>query len=226
MPQKKRRAGAGKPKRPAKAAPTKAVSGKAAQPKAAPAMSRAMRARVRRQRAIRLGAIAIAVLVVSALVWRFVSNRQAEAEVRAELEAAGCTVDTRSDSDRGAGRNHREGVRYQIDPPAGGDHSPSPMPPGRYSADEAPDDRVVHSMEHGYVVIWHRADLASEDLDAIIELQGEYDRDALLVERPAMTVPVAVTAWHRRALCRDVTSEALASFITEYRNKGPEKVEH
>ena len=228
MAKNKRRAAAVKKagaKKQAPAAPS-ARAARPPRPHAAPAMSTAARRRRNRQRLIRAGIIAAVVAVVGAIAANVVSERQSESEARSVLTAAGCELNEDFDDDAGSGRNHREGVTYEVDPPAGGDHSPSPMPAGTYAADDAPDDRVVHSMEHGYVVIWHRGDLPDEDMDAIDEVVTEHGKDVLLVERPTLEVPVAATAWHRRALCDEVDADALEAFVVQYRNKGPEKVAH
>ena len=43
---------------------------------------------------------------------------------------------------------------YPSTPPASGPHNPSPLDAGVYS--QAPDVyRVIHSMEHGAVIIWY-----------------------------------------------------------------------
>src|SRR5688572_9974730 len=91
---------------------------------------RARQRRNRRQRIIRVVAIAAVVAIVGALALTLLGSSD-DSESVALIEQAGCQVDSESDDDAGTGRNHREGVTYEVDPPAGGDHSPSPLPPGR-----------------------------------------------------------------------------------------------
>ena len=124
--------------------------------------------------------------------------------------------------------NHVTGnVQYEVDPPSGGNHNPSAAPPGVFTSEtRPPDSQIVHSLEHGYIAIWHRPDMAPAQLDELRSLVGRHSRDVLLVPSPTLSVPVAATAWHRRLLCSRVEIEPLERFVTEYRNKGPEKVEH
>jgi hypothetical protein len=116
---------------------------------------------------------------------------------------------------------------YHVIPPAGGDHNPSPAGAGFYTSDNDPGDpHVVHSLEHGYVVIWYGPGLSSADLDQLRSLDDQYSVDVLAVPEAHMAVPVAATAWHHRLLCGQVEPATLARFVTAYRNKGPERVPH
>ena len=186
----------------------------------------ARRRKAVRNRALVLGGIVGLVALIAVTV---TNSRRSNARVVERLEASGaCNYDTRTDSDAGAGRNHITGnVTYEVDPPSGGNHNPSAAPPGVFTAEtRPPDSQIVHSLEHGYVVIWHRPDIAPAQLDELRALAARYDRDVLLVPRESLSEPVAATAWHRRLLCSRTDIGALERFVTEYRNKGPEKVEH
>lgn len=186
----------------------------------------ARRRKATRNRALIAGGL---VAVLALLTITIVNSRRSNERVINELEDSGaCEYDTRTDSDRGAGNNHVPGdVTYEVDPPSGGNHNPSAAPAGIFTLeDKPPDGQIVHSLEHGYVVIWHRPDLDAGAMGQLRDLTREYARDVLLVPRPSLTQPVAATAWHRRLLCERVDTESLERFITAYRNEGPEKVPH
>ena len=186
----------------------------------------ARRRKATRNRALMAGAL---LGVIALLVVTVTNSRRSNQRIVSALESSGaCKYDTRTDSDRGAGNNHVTGdVTYQVNPPSGGNHNPSPSPPGIFTTDNTPPDaQIVHSLEHGYVAIWYRPDIAPPDLDRLKEVTNRYPRDILLVPRPSLEQPVAATAWHRRLLCQRPDVEALDRFVREYRNKGPEKVEH
>ena len=143
--------------------------------------------------------------------------------LRASLERGGCTVDSRSDP----GRTHEPLVRYTVDPPAGGDHDPVPAPAGFYDAADVPTDgHLVHSLEHGFVVVWYRpAALAPATLDALRALAADR-RWVLVAPRPSMAPALAATAWHRRLLCPDGATGAggpIDTFVSAFRDKGPER---
>jgi hypothetical protein len=186
----------------------------------------ARRRKATRTRAlISLAAVAILVLLVTTIM----ASRRSNDRAVAKLEASGsCKYDTKTDSDNGAGNNHVTGdVKYDTNPPSGGNHNPTPAPAGIFTAENTPpDSQLVHSLEHGYVVIWYRPDLPSTQLDDLRSLAGRYSKDVLLVPRASLGQPVAATAWHRRLLCSQTDLQSLESFVTSYRNRGPEKVPH
>lgn len=166
----------------------------------------------------------VLVVVVGAVAAVMISNRRASQRTISRMEAGSCRFDRESDDDEGQGRNHVSGqVVYQTNPPAGGNHSPSPAGPSVYSQ-APPDEQVVHAMEHGDIVLWHKPDTPPEVLDQMRGLADRYQRDVLVVPRASMPTPVAATAWHRRLLCPTFERGAFDLFIRTYRDKGPEKV--
>lgn len=188
----------------------------------------ARRRKAARNRALVVGAIAAVLTLITVTV---INSRRSNSEVVSALEASGaCAYDTRADDDAGAGRNHVNGdIDYEVDPPSGGNHSPTAASPGVYSLGSAPPDgQIVHAHEHGYITIWHRPDLDEAGLTELRDLAQRYDRDVLLVPRESLSPSqaVAATAWNRRLLCSRPDVASLERFITEFVNEGPEKVPH
>lgn len=189
------------------------------------AAEKARRRKATRARALIVGALVAVVTLITVTV---VASRRSANRTVSRLEAGSCKYDTRTDSDAGAGGNHVTGaVRYTVDPPSGGNHDPAPASSGIYTLETKPrDEQIVHALEHGYVAVWYRPDLAAASLDELTTLAGRYDRDVLLVPRASLSQPVAATAWHRRILCAQPDLKAVELFVTTYRNQGPEKVPH
>jgi hypothetical protein len=179
--------------------------------------------RAQRRRAIR-NRIIIGVVVAAALaliVAKNVNDRRETDRLAAQLTTGSCEFDRRSD--RGA--THVGSPVFRVNPPSGGDHSAAAASAGVYSEGDAPGDgELVHAMEHGYVILWHRPDVT--DVDVLEDVATRFERDVLVVPRRSLETPVAATAWHRRLLCGDVEGDALNRFVREYRNEGPEKVPH
>ena len=116
---------------------------------------------------------------------------------------------------------------YTVNPPSGGDHLSQSAGPGVYAGlNVIPDGVLVHSLEHGYVIIWHRSDVPVGQITAIRDVQEKYKRDVLVVERKDMLPPVAATAWKQRLLCDEADPAQLGDFVEKARNKAPEKVPH
>jgi Protein of unknown function (DUF3105) len=217
---------------PAKQAPAQ-TKGAAARPKTGPTRSERLAAAetARRRKATRTRAVIIlaVVAVIALLVVTISASRHSNDRTIANLEASGsCKYDSKTDTDAGPGNNHVNGdVQYATDPPSGGNHNPVPAAAGTYTVDNKPPDaQIVHALEHGYVTIWYKPDVVPATLTDLQTLAAKYDRDVLLVPRASMAKPVAATAWHRRLLCTQPDTSALESFITSYRNQGPEKIPH
>ena len=219
-------AGTAKP-RPAPAATRPAASGGGGRaPRAKPTQAERFEAarRRRRRKALQIragvaGGVALVVAVVAVLVVR---DRSQASRERERLTAGSCTYDTRAD--RLTADNHTPPRSYGVDPPAGGDHDPSPAPAGFFGEGRpAPTDaQLVHSMEHGLVVLWHRPDLPEAEVTAIRGVFDDHSDDAIVVPRASLTGKVAATSWGRRLLCGEVEPERLSEFIDLYRDKSPE----
>jgi hypothetical protein len=176
----------------------------------------------RRRKLVSAGLVAVLLGVVALY---FVLDRRADAELRDALTSGSCEVDTETDPTRPAGQNHVQSPTYAVNPPAGGDHLPSAARGGVYAGTSVPaDGLLVHSLEHGYVIAWHRPDLPEEQKKALADFEAEHDGDVIVAERASLPVPVAVTAWGHRLLCQEVEQAPLERFFDEHVGNGPEDV--
>ncbi|MCW2991860.1 MAG: hypothetical protein JWM73_2454 [Solirubrobacterales bacterium] len=118
-------------------------------------------------------------------------------------------------------------VRYPTNPPTNGPHFPAPAADGDYAGlVPPPTEQVVHSLEHGRVVIQYRPGLPRAQVAQLVGLFDEAPHHVLLVEnRTGMRCPVAVTAWGHGMLCptfRPEVFDAIRAFRDTYRDHGPE----
>jgi len=165
--------------------------------------------------------VAAIVLVVAFVL---VSDRKERTQEASEFQTGSCRFDRQSDDDAGQGRNHVANPTYDIDPPAGGDHTSEAAGAGIYTSDRVPSDgQIVHALEHGFIVLWHRPDLDEQRLTQIRELAQEHPGEVLMVPRLSLETPVAATAWHVRLLCGDIEVDTLERFVTTFVDEGPEK---
>lgn len=154
------------------------------------------------------------------------------------VSAAGCELD----SSKGSGvathtTDLSEKVNYKTNPPTTGRHYEIPAEDGVYGGAPPPDEALVHSLEHGRVIIWVKPSVSA---DARATIRALFDEDegfqTLLVQRKNMPGAVEATAWNRdplpggtgRTLSCDRWSpevvDALRAFRDEHRSNGPEPV--
>jgi hypothetical protein len=125
------------------------------------------------------------------------------------------------------GRNHIEPgktVVYPSFPPASGPHDPVPLPAGVYDRplSHAPSGsqgatifRAVHSLEHGYVLVFHQGLSASERA----QLRSRFGKLRKVIVTPASGLgdPVELVAWRRVQACSRFDVGAIAAFIDRFR---------
>lgn len=148
-------------------------------------------------------------------------------------EAAGCTL--RSFAPGPNDRQHVEAsVNYPHNPPVFGPHAPQAASDGNYVGQGAIErEALVHSMEHGRVIVWYRPNLPQRRISQLETLFAEpitgkpEGYKQLLVADDAIPGPVAATAWGQQMVCREFTNatfDALRAFRARYVDKGPEPV--
>ena len=161
---------------------------------------------------------------------------QSQFELEAAAQAAGCELSSK----RGAGvADHtttlEEKVDYETNPPSNGRHYQIPAEDGLYH--EAPtDEQLVHTLEHGRVIVWVKPSVSEEGRQAIFALFDEDDYQMVVVPRSNMKPAVAATAWNRdpdpggtgRMLScprwNEQVVDAIRTFRDEHRSNGPEPV--
>ena len=188
---------------------------------------RAARAKADRRDAVRRKLVTAGLLgaVVGAVALYFVVDNRRDAELRDALTSGSCEVDTEADPTLAAGQNHVQSPSYGVNPPAGGNHLASAAKAGVYDGTAVPSDGLlVHSLEHGYVVVWHQPDLPAEQKKQLEDFQSKHDEDVIVAERANLPVPFAATAWNQRLLCQEVETAPLERFFDEHVGNGPEDV--
>jgi hypothetical protein len=156
-------------------------------------------------------------------------------DLKRAADAAGC----RLSSERARARDHSqdpdERIRYRTNPPTDGKHYQVPAEDRAYDR-APPDSHLVHTLEHGRIVIWFKPTLPES---ARAALKGFYDEDSyqiVLTPRRNMPHDVAASAWGRDPeplgtglllACRrynEKVFDALRTFRDEHRSNGPEPV--
>lgn len=157
------------------------------------------------------------------------------ADVEAAADAAGCVLESNNATSREHLTEASQSGEYQQDPPTSGKHYFDPAPDGIF--EEAPrDEELVHTLEHGRVIIWFKPSLPGDARGALKTLVEEDDLQLVLTPREDMPYAVAATAWNgdpqpngtgRLMGCtrwNEKVLDALRAFRDEHRARGPEPV--
>jgi len=139
------------------------------------------------------------------------------------LAAAGCTNQTFPSQ----GRNHVDvlpkGFHYNSFPPTSGPHNPQPAIWNIY---EEPVRQVylVHSLEHGGIVVQYGDQVPRETIDAIEQWYAGDRNGVIVAPLPALKDKIAIEAWTHLATCTSFDAKAYDAFRDAYRFQGPEKL--
>jgi hypothetical protein len=119
-------------------------------------------------------------------------------------------------------------VDYDTNPPTSGDHYASPAEPGFYE-ETPPLGNLVHSLEHGNVVIYYDpgaiTPAARESLEAFVAAHGDDPWAAVIVAphpSDSIDTPYVLTAWTRMLEMDEYSAEQVRAFLAEYLGRGPE----
>ncbi len=112
-------------------------------------------------------------------------------------------------------RDHVETPQtYAQTPPVGGAHSGTVQNCGIYDT-PVPDERAVHSMEHGAVWLTYRPDLAAADVERLRGLARGHTH-ILLSPYPDNPTPIVASAWRTQLRLDTYDEPKLLSFINTY----------
>lgn len=172
-----------------------------------------------------LGPAGLAVLMVSLIAVLAYRNRPGQVAFEPDTpagEAALTAVETLPDE----GRKHvepGETVDYKKDFPTSGPHDPTPVAPGVYSQPQRPE-QLVHSLEHGNIVIYYDepGTQANNALESWAEQFPGAWEGVVVTPKAGLKESVVLTAWTKQLTLSQFDPEAAASFIDEYRGRGPE----
>jgi len=125
-------------------------------------------------------------------------------------------------------------VQYATTPPTGGDHYLQTAPPnkGFYDRDDAiQPERLVHNLEHGYVVVWYDKGASDDDVDTLRSISRNVSDVSSTFGPKFIVAPyeredfaddanIGMTGWGASQLCTGVSGEAIQAFVDDYRAGG------
>ncbi|AFY73579.1 Protein of unknown function (DUF3105) [Synechococcus sp. PCC 7502] len=119
-----------------------------------------------------------------------------------------------------------ERVTYNSNPPTSGSHYQIPAAWGIYSSNPPVDERLVHNLEHGGIIISYNPDLIkTEDLEKVKaqarELRAVNPR-LIVVPRTSIDTAIALTAWGYLQKLQGYDSQAIKTFYDAHIARSPE----
>jgi Protein of unknown function (DUF3105) len=163
-------------------------------------------------------------------------QQQKEFDLATAADTAGCELESGRARSRDHVQDPNQRIEYPTNPPTSGRHFAVPAEDGLYQGEPPPDTALVHSLEHGRVIIWVKPDLPVAQREQIRALFDEDDYQMIVVQRANMPYAVAATAWNADPTplgtgqlmgCpqwNDDVIDALRTFRDEHRSNGPEPI--
>jgi hypothetical protein len=150
--------------------------------------------------------------------------------------AAGCELESNRAQSRDHTQSLDQSIPYRQNPPTSGRHFAVPAEDGLYNGTPPSDEELVHSLEHGRVIIWAKPTLPREARETIRAIFDNDSFQLIVVSRRDMPFDVAATAWNaapeplgtgRLMGCPEWNADvpdALRAFMDEHRSNGPEPI--
>ncbi len=118
-------------------------------------------------------------------------------------------------------RGTKHGV-YNSNPPTSGPHWVDTAG-GGVKYDPTPDELLLHSMEHGAVVVWYKEGLDQAEINKIKEAYDSASGKKIMISRKDLDVPVALTSWGYLLKLQTVDQAKIKEFIETNNDRGPEQ---
>lgn len=179
--------------------------------------------------------IGVALLVSAVVVGLIILERGGgdAVDTGVDRQQANCEdVQTHEDEGRGHVDDGTD-VTYQTTPPTSGRHWGTPAETDFYppeSLGDPPEERLVHNLEHGQIVIWYSPDAPDnviDDIESYIDAQTGQQSLGILAA-PYEAVPqgynFTVTAWTEAQSCQRFSSDVVDAFRARFQGRGPEQV--
>ncbi len=119
-------------------------------------------------------------------------------------------------------------VAYSTNPPTSGEHAAKPATWGIYPSTPPPDERLVHNLEHGGVVMYYnpaKLDLETVEQFKMLTRDLQNDRPCVILTQRTNIPPdkaIALTAWGTLAILEQYDEAAIRAFWRDYVATGPE----
>lgn len=186
------------------------------------ALARQKQKAKRRKQMLIAGVLVVGLL--GAIVYGVQKSRGQKAVASAAAEEAGCGP---VQEIKNQGRNHiplsQTFTDYNSNPPTSGPHYAERVANWGSYNEETPQTTLVHNLEHGGVVIHYKGQ-TDEQVDEIDSFVESYQDGVISNPNEKIDKPIVIASWTQLQKCDRFNPDAVAGYIQEYCNKGPEKL--
>ncbi len=197
------------------------------------------RAAAERRRILMYGGGALAALAAAAVIVALLGlagGSPSPEDVRADLEAAGCTLQAVKAQPARHSLAPDETVKWNTDPPTNGPHfgfnpdgTVGTVVWGSYT-EPVQLARIVHNLEHGGVYIFYGDDVPDSVVEQLRAFYDDHKNGTVLAPYPKLGNQIALGAWvggtgngtGYLAKCKSFDQGAFSSFFEGFQFKGPE----
>jgi len=189
----------------------------------------------RTRKLVLIGGVLAALVVAGVLfaaVGRGGGGGPDEESVRADLEAAGCTLKTVKalEGQHSVSAPGGTSDKWNTDPPTNGPHYAVAAIFGIYD-DELEPARVVHNLEHGGVFILYGDDVPDSTVQELEAFYDDHKTGTIMAPLPRLGDEFALGAWvadggeakGQLAKCKAFDEGAVSSFFRAFQFLGPER---
>jgi len=114
-------------------------------------------------------------------------------------------------------------VPYSTNPPVGGQHYDKTAPAGIYDKMLA-DGNLVHSLEHGAVILWYNPKLVSKaQIKTLKEIFNQTSGKGIIAPRESMDAPVVLSSWGRILKLKTIDEKQIKAFFDSNSDRAPEQ---
>jgi len=185
---------------------------------------------------VTIGVVIATIIIVGSGVW-LLSVQGTKEQVKLSKPLIGKAIAIQ-------GANHiPDGTKedYNSNPPTSGSHYADSQPAGIYDK-PVPDGNLIHSMEHGAVILWYKPSdntdnqitegtesakiegLSKQDIDRLKQIFSSVSvSKKIMVPRDSLDVPVALTSWGRLLKLQVIDENQIKTFMETNEDRGPEK---
>jgi hypothetical protein len=192
-----------------------------------------------RRRLLMYGGVSLAALAAAAVIVALLglaTGPPSPADVRADLEAAGCTLQAVAAQEGRHSLAPDQTVKWNTDPPTNGPHfgfnpdgTVGTVVWGAYT-EPVQLARVVHNLEHGGAYVFYGRAVPDSVVEQLRAFYDDHQNGTVLAPYPKLGNQIALGAWvggpgngtGYLAKCKAFDEGAFSSFLEGFQFKGPE----